>query len=237
MEIVDITHGIAPQHILQGALVLAETLPYMPVGVHVAVVDPGVGSPRRPVALQGRDSRVYVGPDNGLLTLAADRLGPIESAVELTNPKYLLQPVSPTFHGRDVFAPVAAHIASGVELEALGPALDPDDLVRLDVPTPLVDRGLIQATVVGVDRFGNVRLNVAGRSLAQAGIEAGQVVDVEVAGRRFQARAARTFADVPPGEFILFEDSSGSLALAINRGSAVRLLTAVLGQEVTLRSS
>ena len=129
---------------LQGALVLASTLPYMPVGVHLAVVDPGVGSSRRPVALRDREGRHFVGPDNGLLVPAADLAG-IEAAHELANPEYALDTISRTFHGRDLFAPAAAHLARGVPVDELGPPLAPDALVRLDIPQPEIggepDRG------------------------------------------------------------------------------------------------
>ena len=133
-DVVDITHGIAPGDVLRGALALADALPYMPVGVHAAVVDPGVGTARRALALAGGDGRIYVGPDNGLLLLAADRLGGVREAVEITEGTYLLSPVSATFHGRDVFAPAAAHLARGLPLGELGPALDPAALARDDVP-------------------------------------------------------------------------------------------------------
>ncbi|HET9214466.1 MAG TPA: SAM-dependent chlorinase/fluorinase, partial [Gaiellaceae bacterium] len=129
-EVIDITHGIAPQNVLQGALVLAATLPYMPVGIHVAVVDPGVGGARKPLALRSGDGRLFVGPDNGLLLPAADRHGGVEEAVELAAGPYRLEPVARTFHGRDIFTPAAAHLAAGVALGELGPALDADDLVR-----------------------------------------------------------------------------------------------------------
>lgn len=234
-QVIDITHGIAPQQVLQGAVVLADSLPFMPVGVHLGIVDPGVGGPRRPLALRGGDGRLYVGPDNGLLPLAADRLGGVLEAVELVEPRFMLEPISPTFHGRDVFAPAAAHLALGVPLAELGPPLDPESLVRLELTSPKVDRGRIQATVLGVDRFGNVRLNATRAALERAGIATGEDVEVEIAGRRYSALAARTFADVRPGGVIVYEDSAGSVALAVNRGSAARLLAAVVGQEATLR--
>jgi S-adenosylmethionine hydrolase len=139
--VIDITHGIPPQHVLQGALVLANTLPYMPSGVHVAVVDPGVGGARKPVALRGGDGRLYVGPDNGLLLVAADSLGGIEEAVEIANEDYMLTPVSRTFHGRDIFSPAGAHLAAGVELRELGPVLDPATLARLELPVAQIGRG------------------------------------------------------------------------------------------------
>src|SRR5581483_7427650 len=139
-SIIDITHGIRP-----GALALANTLPYMPAGVHLAVVDPGVGGSRRPLALQDAEGRLYVGPDNGLLVPAADRFGGVVAAHELANPEYSLQPVSRTFHGRDLFSPAAAHLALGLDVEKLGPPIDPEDLVRLELPEPEVGQARIRA--------------------------------------------------------------------------------------------
>lgn len=233
-DVIDITHGIAPQQVVRGALLLADTLPYMPVGVHVAVVDPDVGAQRRPLALGGNDGRLYVGPDNGILLVAADRLGGASDAVEIANPKYMLSPVSPTFHGRDVFAPAAAHLALGVPLAELGPSVSLATLVRLELPSALIEGGRIQTTVTAIDRFGNVRLNVAGDDLEQAGLGAGDHVEVDIAARRYSAVIGRTFADVRPGEMLVYEDSSRAVALAVNRGSAARLLATVVGQEVTL---
>src|SRR4051794_34381855 len=143
---------------MQGALVLANTLPYMPVGVHLAVVDPGVGSSRRPLALRDAEGRFYVGPDNGLLLPAADAFGGVAEAHELANPAYPLETVSRTFHGRDLFSPAAAHPAAGVQLAELGPPIDPDELVRLDIPQPEIGESRIRAAVLAVDRFGNIAL-------------------------------------------------------------------------------
>lgn len=231
---IDITHGILPQHVLQGALVLADALPYMPAGVHLAIVDPGVGGGRRPLALRGTDGRLYVGPDNGLLLVAADRLGGVVEAVEIAEPEYMLAPVSATFHGRDVFAPAAAHLACGVRLERLGPQLDPGGLVRVALPEARVEDGRVHATVVVVDRFGNLRLNVTAADLREAEIEHGDTVEVEVDARHYTAVVARTFADVGLGMLILYEDSSRSMSLAVNRGSAARHLAIVTGQSVAL---
>src|SRR5690348_11602350 len=144
-QIIDVTHGIPPQAVLQGALVLANTLPYMPVAVHLAVVDPGVGGSRRPLALCDHDGRFFVGPDNGLLIPAAERAG-IAEAHELANPDYALETISRTFHGRDLFAPAAAHLAIGVALADLGPPIDPELLVRLDLPQPRFGEGVVEAT-------------------------------------------------------------------------------------------
>ena len=233
-EVIDITHGIEPQNILQGALVLANTLPYMPDGIHVAVVDPGVGGDRIPLALRGADGRLFVGPDNGLLLVAADRLGGVEEAVELAAPAYRLEPVARTFHGRDVFVPAAAHLAAGVPLADLGPAVDPGSLVRLELPEPTVGARRIRATVLYVDRFGNVQLNLTSAHLERVGVEPGSQVEVEVGFERYYAVAARTFAEVRRGDIVLYEDAYWNIALAINQGNAAEMFGAHVGQELRL---
>jgi S-adenosylmethionine hydrolase len=232
--VIDITHGIPPQHVLQGALVLANTLPYMPSGVHVAVVDPGVGGERKPLALRGGDGRLYVGPDNGLLLVAADRLGGIEEAVEIANEDYMLTPVSRTFHGRDIFSPAGAHLATGVELDELGPALDRAGLARLELPVAQIGTARIRASALYIDRFGNIQLNLTSKDLEKVGIVPGTKVEVEVRFERYFAVAARTFAEVRTGDIVLYEDSYRNIALAINQGSAARMFSLRVGQEVLL---
>jgi S-adenosylmethionine hydrolase len=232
--VIDITHGIPPQHVLQGALVLANTLPYMPTGVHVAVVDPGVGGERKPLALRGDDGRLYVGPDNGLLLVAADRLGGIEKAVEIANEDYMLTPVSRTFHGRDIFSPAGAHLAAGVEFRELGPALDPATLARLELPVAQIGTARIRASALYIDRFGNIQLNLTSKDLEKVGILPGTKVEVEVRFERYFAVAARTFAEVRTGDIVLYEDSYQNIALAINQGNAARMFSLRVGQEVRL---
>jgi S-adenosylmethionine hydrolase len=232
--VIDITHGIPPQHVLQGALVLANTLPYMPAGVHVAVVDPGVGGARKPLALRGGDGRLYVGPDNGLLLVAADSLGGIEEAVEIANEDYMLTPVSRTFHGRDVFSPAGAHLATGVELREFGPALDPAGLARLELPVAQIGTARIRASALYIDRFGNIQLNLTSKDLEKVGIVPGTKVEVEVRFERYFAVAARTFAEVRTGDIVLYEDSYRNIALAINQGNAARMFSLRVGQEVRL---
>jgi len=232
--VIDITHGIPPQHVLQGALVLANTLPYMPSGVHVAVVDPGVGGARKPVALRGGDGRLYVGPDNGLLLVAADSLGGIEEAVEIANEDYMLTPVSRTFHGRDIFSPAGAHLAAGVELCELGPVLDPATLARLELPVAQIGTARIRASALYIDRFGNIQLNLTSKDLEKVGILPGTKVEVEVRFERYFAVAARTFAEVRSGDIVLYEDSYRNIALAINQGNAARMFSLRVGQEVRL---
>lgn len=232
-QIIDITHGIPAQHILQGALVLASTLPYVPVGVHLAVVDPGVGSSRRALALRDEEGRFFVGPDNGLLIPAADRAG-IAVAHELANPEYALETISRTFHGRDLFAPAAAHLSCGVAIDELGPPIDPDALVRLDLPQPELGSDKIGATVLYVDSFGNIALNVTREHVAEVGIVPGTQVELELGGERFYAVAARTFADARAGDIMLYEDSYRNMSVAISGGNAGEMLHARAGQSLRI---
>jgi S-adenosylmethionine hydrolase len=232
-RVIDVTHGIPPQAILQGALVLRSTTRYMPVGVHLAVVDPGVGSHRRPLAVRTADGRTFIGPDNGLLMLAADELG-IDAAYELVDERYRLPDVSRTFHARDVFAPAAAHLAAGVAIDALGPPIDPSDLVRVSVPDPRVGKSQIAARVVGVDRFGNVATNMSTDHVAGLGVARGDRLEVRLTFERYYAVLADTFADAAPGELILYEDSYGLVTLAISNGNAARLTGVDVGDELRI---
>jgi S-adenosylmethionine hydrolase len=234
VEIIDITHGIAPQGVLQGALTLANTLPFMPEGVHLAVVDPGVGGARRPLALRDASGRVYVGPDNGLLIPAAEKLGGIIEAHELANPDYALESVSRTFHGRDLFAPAAAHLALGAPLGELGPPVDPDALARLDIPQPDVGTTRIHSTVLSIDRFGNIGLNLERAHLEEAGVVPGTRVELQSGPERYYAQAARTFADARPGDIILYEDAYRNISIAINGGNAAEMFGIREGQDVRI---
>ncbi|HLK44772.1 MAG TPA: SAM-dependent chlorinase/fluorinase, partial [Acidimicrobiales bacterium] len=171
-HVLDVSHGIPAQDVERGAIVLARSLPFLPVGVHLAVVDPGVGGSRRAVALRGEDGRLFVGPDNGLLALAADRVG-VRAARELTNARYHLERVSRTFHARDIFAPVAAHLAAGAHFDDLGDEVDPVELVRLDLGQARVVDGSLEARVVDVDRFGNLELNVGADDIAALALRPG----------------------------------------------------------------
>ncbi len=233
VQVVDITHGIPARAIVQGALVLANTVPYMPQGVHLAVVDPGVGGPRRALALRDGEGRLYVGPDNGLLLPAAERPG-ITEAHEIVNPEYALAPVSRTFHGRDIFAPAAAHLARGLALEELGPPIDPAALVRLELPRAELRPNRISATALYVDAFGNVQLNLTREHLGEVGVRPGARIELELAGQCYYAIAARTFSDARTGDLILYEDSYGNVAVAMNGGNAAEMLGARAGQDVRI---
>jgi S-adenosylmethionine hydrolase len=232
-RVIDVTHGIAPQAVLTGALVLRNTIPYLPVGVHLAVVDPEVGGGRRAVAVRTVDGRVFVGPDNGLLMLAADELG-VDVAHELADPRYRLPAVSRTFHARDIFSPAAAHLAAGVALEELGPALAAASLVRISVPEPQLGRSQISGTVLVIDRFGNVATNARREHIDALGVTDGDRVEIRLALDRYYAVVARTFADAPRGELIVYEDSYGLLTVAISHGDAARLTGVSAGDELRI---
>jgi S-adenosylmethionine hydrolase len=234
-QIVDITHGIRRYAVREGAIVLRNTLPYMPVGVHVAVVDPQVGTERRAVALRTADGRILVGPDNGLLSLAWERCGGVEMAVDVTRSPHRLEPVSATFHGRDIFAPVAARLAAGAELADAGDPLEPEALAAVDLPAPRHEDGGIVAHALVMDRFGNAGLNVDHDDLAGSGITLGGGVELEVGGERYLATYAQTFADVKPGELLVYQDAYRTLAVAINRGDAAATLALRPDVEVRLR--
>jgi S-adenosylmethionine hydrolase len=234
-QIIDITHGIEPQAVLQGALVLANTLPYMPEGVHIAVVDPGVGGARRALAVRDGGGRLYVGPDNGLLVPAAEKLGRIVEAWELTNAAYMLEPISHTFHGRDVFAPVAAHLAGGIAPEELGPPVEPASLVRLELPKPEIGEAMIRATVLYIDRYGNVQLNLARGDVERAGVLPGRQVELDLGFERYYATAARAFADARAGDIILYEDAYENIAVAITDGNAAEMFSIRPGRALTIR--
>jgi hypothetical protein len=220
--VVHLGHGVPPQDVRTGARRLARALPYLPAGVHLAVVDPGVGGPRRALALRtAEQDRLLVGPDNGLLLEAAERFGGVAEAREISRSPWRIEPVSATFHGRDVFAPVAGRLAGGARLSEAGEPLDPAALVRLEPLAPRRDGAAVIVHAVEIDGFGNVMLDA---------IELPERLTL----RGARLARGRTFADVAAGELVLYEDSGGSLALAVNGGSAAAALGVRGGDELRL---
>ncbi len=228
-RVVDLTHGISPGDVRRGALALEAVAYRAGPAVYLAVVDPGVGTERRGVALRAGES-FLVGPDNGLLTLAAERLGGVAEAVDVSASSLRLEPPARTFHGRDVFAPVAAHLAAGRPLASAGEELDPGELVALELPTPEVAAGEARAHVLYADRYGNVVLDARADEVGFDG-----AVSLEAGGATHRATVAPTFGAVAEGELALYGDSSGRLGLAVNRGSAAELLGVGRDDEVVIR--
>jgi S-adenosyl-L-methionine hydrolase (adenosine-forming) len=236
-RVVDLSHGVPRHDVHRAAVLLRAALPYLPDGVHVTVVDPEVGSPRRPVALRTNGGRIMVGPDNGALMLAADHHGGVAEAYDVGASPWRLEPVSATFHGRDIFCPVAAHLAAGEELAHAGEPVDPMELQRLDLPEPHVEDDEVVAHVMTVDRFGNAALDVSHDQLTEWGFKLGRRVVVQAGPLELPAQYARTFADVGPGELLLYEDAWRTLAIAVNRGDAAKALGLAPGDEVRLREA
>ena len=257
VPIVDLTHGVARQDVRAGSQALLRAAPYLAPGIVVAIVDPGVGSSRRGVAVEaagdpgqggefaaGKPAAVFVGPDNGLLPPAIDALGGPSACVELEDRGYWLAAPGPTFAGRDIFAPAAARLARGAKLSELGPPVAPETLVRL--PPPVVrhrEDGALEAEVTWVDGFGNVQLEAGPRDLAggegpPAPVGRGDRTRIEVVGthRTSVAARVRVFADLAPDELGLLVDSYGHLALVLNNSSAVDYLKTQEGEVLTLRA-
>ncbi len=231
-RVIDLTHSVPRHDVFAGAIILRSALDYLPAGVHLAVVDPEVGAgTRRAVALSAEGGeRMLVGPDNGLLMLAADHLGRVREAVDIGSSPERLQPVSNTFHGRDIFAPVAAALAAGAELAQVGEPLDADTLVRLRAPEARPEGENLIVHVLLRDGFGNLSLDATASQMEALG---GEVV-VRAGARSLRAVRGRTFADVPAGGLLLYRDGLGVAALAVNLGSAADLLGAGPGDELLL---
>jgi S-adenosylmethionine hydrolase len=238
-RIIDVTHEVPPGDVTRGAAVLAQTVPALPPAVHLAVVDPGVGTARRAIAIETAGGGALVGPDNGLLWPAANALGGPARAVALTNPAWFAPTVSATFHGRDIFAPVAARIALGHDLADAGPEVPIADLIRPPEPLLEVGAGWIEAEVLTVDRFGNVQLAAPAEALTRL-VEVSSMPDILPPGSdnlappgagsalRAGGRPAvltRTFGDAPVGSLLIYADSAGHVAVAVNGGRAAAELS------------
>ena len=232
-RIIDLCHLVPAGDVRKGAAILVQTISCLPVGVHLCVVDPGAGSARRGVAVEA-GGRVFVGPDNGLMSWALQACGGATSAYEITNADFFRRPISPTFHGRDVFSPVAAHLCLGRDPSELGPALDLDRLIILPEPTSLVSEGQVEGEVVSVDRFGNIQLSITAGDLAFLGMRAGLSVGVGIGRRSLSMPFRESFSAVPPGDLVIFTDAAGLIAIAVNSGDAAQQLALPPGARVRI---
>ncbi len=225
--VVDVTHGVPPEDVLAGALVLRQAAPWFPAGtIHVAVVDPGVGGPRRPLCVETATA-LLVGPDNGLLSLAAPPEA-IRRIVHLTEERFFLTPRSATFHGRDVFAPVAAALATGTAPDALGPQVT--DMARIALPAPEVSAGTIRGRIIYVDHFGNLVSNVPAALLSVFPVRR---VSISIRAARIVG-VASSYAAGRPGEPVAVVNSWGFLEIAVRDGSARVALGGATGDAVVV---
>jgi S-adenosylmethionine hydrolase len=232
-HIIDVTHLIPAGDVRRGAAVLAQTVPYLPPAVHVAVVDPGVGTARRAIAVAAGDS-IFVGPDNGLLSWALTAAGGAARAVSLTNTELWLSRVTATFHGRDVFMPVAAHLAAGADLVAAGAEIDVADLVMLPAPERVVRDSMAAGEVLTVDRFGNVQLTITGADAAEIGVTPGGAVLVRFGHQQLTLPYRETFGAVATGEVVAYTDSAGLVSVAVNGGNAAQRLGLPPGARISI---
>lgn len=234
-RVIDLTHGVPRHDIRAGALALRDAVAYLPAGVGLAVVDPDVGAERRAVAVAAADGWTFVGPDNGLLRPAADATGGIVQAVDIARSPFRLEPVSATFHGRDIFSPVAARLAAGALLAEVGEPLDPEELVGLELPRPSREDGVLITHVLAVDRFGNVALDAEHEDLEGSGLRLGRPVVVQAASGPQRMPYVRTFADVAAGELLLYEDAQRRLTIAVGHGDAAARLGVKIDDELRIR--
>ncbi len=234
VRILDVCHLIAPQDVVHGATALASAVPYLPVGIHLGLVDPLREETVRGIAVRCADGSVFVGPDNGVLSMAWQQAGGATAAYELTNEDLWGTAATRSFRGRDVFAPVAGHLANGVDLAEVGPQLDLGGLVRLAVPQPTVDEDHVHAEIVSVDHFGNLALNCRRSDLEAAGIVLGDTVEVRAQGRSHNVPFRPSVGDLVPGRLGVCEDSFRSVILAVNRGHAATSLRIGRGDPVVV---
>lgn len=235
VAVLDVSHCIEPFDLRHASGVLARTVVHMPTAVHLAIVDPTVGSPRRPLIIRSLDGSVFVGPDNGLLVAAVAARGGPESVREISNPEIMSQQVSGTFHGRDIFAPAAAHAAVGRPLERFGDPVPPDALERLAEPLMLDHGDHVHCEVVDIDRFGNAQLSISAAVLSKTlGVRLGDLLIADTGSRELRLRWSDHFSAVEPGERLLVSDSSGQVALAVNQGSFAGATGAKVGDRLVL---
>lgn len=236
VRVIDLCHEVPRGDVRRGAALLAQAVPALPPGVLLAVVDPGVGTARRAVVLSAGGFSL-VGPDNGLLAAATDALGGVEAAHQITTTRLTRPTRSATFHGRDVFAPVAAHLAAGVPAAAAGPAIDPDTLVRLPAPAARRVPGGVAGEVHTIDGFGNAQLSVPAALAAEAGLRHGLRLVVRTPRGAAATVFARAYGDAAPGTLLCLIDSSDLLALAVNQGDAAASLGLAVGDEVVITAA
>ncbi len=218
LVILDLRHDIPPFDVREAAWTL-ESIAHLPVGYHVCVVDPGVGTSRKAIVIKTGRGDYLIGPDNGVLIPACEILGGIENAVEITNEKYMRNPVSPVFHGRDVFTPAAAWLSRGVRINEFGPEIRKEELVPPPYREAKVSKGEVSGEIIHVNRFGNVFVNVRREEFEKSGIKHGDDVLIEIAGKKIKTKFLKTFGEVGRNEPVLLPDDYGRVEIALNQGN------------------
>jgi len=235
-KVIHLMHGI-PSFDLFSAARTMETIYYMPVGFHVCVVDPGVGTRRKGVIIKTGRGDYLIGPDNGCLRTAPRLLGGIKKAVEISNKKYMMAPISPIFHGRHVFAPAAAHLSLGVPMEEFGDEIASEKLTKAPYEEARERKGGIDAIVIHVNHFGSLHLNILQDEWDHLGVRLGDKVELGLAGERVVLPFVETFGDVPRGEPLVMKDDYQRMEVSINMGSFAELHPVRVGDSVVVRKA
>lgn len=234
VRVIHLMHGLPEYQIITAARTL-ETLDTWPVGCHVCVCDPGVGTTRHALAVQVARGDFLIGPDNGVLIPATRVLGGIVKAVSVENPVYMRPDVSPIFHGRDIFAPAAAHLACGVSVDELGPQVSADALMRAPYEEATVSKGVVEATIIQINKFGSLHLNIRHEQWDSFGFELGQQILLQTDScNGYQVTYARMFGQVPIGNPLILRDDYGRVEVAINQGRICDQLNAKIGNRIRI---
>lgn len=238
IRVIHLMHGLPDFDIVAAARTLETVHAWPSHGYHVCVCDPGVGSARHALAIETGRGDFLIGPDNGVLLPAARLLGGIRKAVSITNPKYMRQDISPIFHGRDVFAPVAAHLSIGTALNDLGEDLNTEALVRAPYEEAVLEEGYIKAKVIQVNKFGSIHLNILHQQWDNCNFKLGQKIQIKkIDGDVINTIFGRTFSDVPVGEIVILRDDYGRVEVAINMGNISRSKKICIGDEIWVKES
>ncbi|MHA1144008.1 MAG: SAM hydrolase/SAM-dependent halogenase family protein [Candidatus Helarchaeota archaeon] len=234
-QIVDISHSGPKFNIRFGAYLIAFSAPFFPPGtVHAVVVDPGVGSDRLPIAIETISGHFFVGPDNGIFSLVIEKCGGIKKVVEIKNKKYLLEERSDTFHGRDVFAPVAAHLASGVPIDEIGPALN--EIIKLEIQAPVIKNKTIEGAILFTDSFGNAITNIPKELINKLRIRKGSYIEFELGAMTREVKFCKSYSEVKKHDFLMVMGSRGLLEISMNQGNAAESLNLDLqGRKIIIR--
>ena len=233
-KVIHLMHGL-PDFNLSYAARTLETINYLPVGYHVCVVDPGVGTKRKPIIIETKRGDFLIGPDNGVLISATRFLGGIKKVVEITNKEYMKNPVSPIFHGRDVFAPAAAYLSKGVKIEEFGKELSTRELAKAPYEEAIVKNNMIKAQVISINKFGSLHLNIAHKAWDKFNVKLNKIVNLKLKNTSIGMPFAVTFGDVKKGNPLIIKDDYGRVEVALNRDSFTRRYNIKIGDDVLIK--
>lgn len=232
--VLHLMHGLPDFNLFYAARTM-ETINYIPVGCHVCVVDPGVGTKRKPIIIKAGRGDYLIGPDNGVLIPATRFLGGIKKAVEITNEKYMRKPVSPVFHGRDIFAPAAAYLSKGVQMEVFGKGINPNKLAKAPYEEAEIKNGWIKAKIISINKFGSLHLNIMHNLWGNFKVKLGSFVSIALNKKTLKIPFFTTFGEVEKNKPLIFKDDYGRVEIALNQGSFAKRYNCKIGDMVLIK--